>query len=101
MKKGKGGTGPKVALQLYVTGWTPQSDAALRNVKVFFKTLGKPYTIEVVDLLHDPDVAEKERVIATPMLVKRSPLPMRRIVGDLSERSELLAGLGLEDAHAR
>lgn len=91
----KGGNHAKVVLQLYVTGWTPQSDAAVRNLKLLFKQLNKPYSLEVVDLLSDPAVAESERVIATPMLVKRSPLPMRRIVGDLSEKQELLEGLGL------
>ena len=96
----KGGKLAKVVLQLYVTGWTPQSDAALRNVKGLFKSLNAPYSLEVIDLLRDPDVAESERVIATPMLVKRSPLPVRRIVGDLSEKDELLEGLGLEGSRA-
>ncbi len=91
----KGGKLAKVVLQLYVTGWTPQSDAALRNVKVLFKQLKAQYSLEVVDLLADPDIAERERVIATPMLIKRSPLPVRRIVGDMSEQKELLEGLGL------
>lgn len=91
----KRGTGVKLALQLFVTGWTPQSDAALKNLKGLFKAMKVQYSLEVVDLLGDPDIAERERVIATPMLVKRSPLPVRRIVGDMSEEKELLEGLGL------
>ncbi len=82
--------------KLYVAGRTPRSLQAIANLKEFCEEqLEGRYRIEVVDLLANPKLAGKDQILATPTLVKERPLPARRLVGDMSDRKALRAGLGL------
>jgi circadian clock protein KaiB len=81
-------------LRLYVTGSTLLSTRAIENVEWMIREeLGENYHCEVVDVLERPDLAEEDRVFATPALVRRSPAPVRKLVGDMSDRELVLASL--------
>ena len=83
-------------LCLYVTGMTPRSLRAIENVRTFCKRhLEGRHTLRIFDLYQQPSLAREEQLIAAPTLVKRTPLPQRRLVGDLSDQERVLAGLGL------
>lgn len=83
-------------LELYVTGHTARSLRAVANIRRLCDELmpGR-YHLEVVDLYQQPDRAAREQLIAAPTLVKRQPLPVRRMIGDMSDRQRVLAGLGM------
>jgi circadian clock protein KaiB len=83
-------------LRLYVAGQTPKSLAAFDNLKRLCEDrLKGRYRIEVVDLLKNPRLAEDDQILAIPTLVRRLPLPVRRIIGDLSNTERVLVGLDL------
>jgi circadian clock protein KaiB len=82
-------------LKLYVVSGTPSSDRATAAIEQLRAALPSEITIDVVDLGEHPEVAEAERIIATPMLVRVTPAPVRRIVGDLSDLDRVRWGLGL------
>lgn len=85
-----------VLIKLYVTGRTPQAEAAIRNLKnICDEELQSQYQLEVIDVLERPQLAEDERILATPTLIKELPPPMRRIIGDLSDRERVLLGLDI------
>lgn len=85
-------------LRLYVTGTTPQSMRAIENVKkICEQHLPGYYHLEVVDLYQQPQLAQAEQIIAAPTLIKELPLPLRRILGDMSKTERVLVGLGLKD----
>ena len=83
-------------LRLYVAGHTPRSASALRNLKQYCEEhlLGQ-YSLEVVDLLKNPQLAEGDQILAVPTLVKKVPEPIRKIIGDLSDREKVLVGLDI------
>jgi len=84
-------------LRLYVAGQTPKSMAAIANVKkICEEHLQGRYKLEVVDLYQQPQLAEGEQIIAVPTLIKQLPLPLRRIIGDMSKTEHLLVGLDLQ-----
>lgn len=84
-------------LRLYVTGTTPQSLRAIANIKKICELhLKGRYELDVVDLYQQPQLAQGEQIIAAPTLVKKSPLPQRRIIGDMSSSKRVLAGLDLQ-----
>lgn len=84
-------------LRLYVTGRTPNSQRALENLQAICKAnLSGLYEIEVIDVLEHPRLAENEKILATPTLVKRLPEPVRKIIGDLSDVERVLLGLDIE-----
>ena len=84
-------------LRLYVTGTTPQSIRAIANIKKLCEVyLNGRYELDVVDLYQQPELAQGEQIIVAPTLVKKSPLPQRRIVGDMSKSERVLAGLDLQ-----
>jgi circadian clock protein KaiB len=84
-------------LRLYVTGATPQSLRAITNVKKFCEEyLQGHFELEVVDLYQQPQLAQGEQIIATPTLIKKLPLPLRRIIGDMSKSERVLVGLDLQ-----
>jgi circadian clock protein KaiB len=84
-------------LQLFITGATPNSVRAITNVKEICEVhLRGKYSLEIVDVYQQAAIAEKEQLIALPLLIKRCPLPERRMIGDLSDTSKVLKGLGLE-----
>ena len=86
----------RYSFRLYVTGATPGSSRAVAFIKSFCEQFLKGrYLLEVVDVYQQPALADEERVFATPTLVKTSPLPLRRIVGNLADPQRLQAGLGI------
>lgn len=83
-------------LRLYVAGQTPRSVAALANLRRFCEEhLPGKYRIEVVDLVANPQLARTDQILAIPTLVRRLPVPMRKIIGDLSNTERVLVGLDL------
>jgi circadian clock protein KaiB len=86
----------KFKLRLYVTGKTPKSERAIANLKeICEKELEGLYELEIIDVLEQPQLAEDEKILATPTLVKDLPPPLRRIIGDLSNSEKVLLGLDL------
>jgi circadian clock protein KaiB len=86
----------KYVLRLYVTGLTPRSTRAIGTVREVCEThLAGQYDLEIIDVYQQPSRITADQVIAIPTLVKFHPQPQRRIVGDMSDRRRLLAGLGL------
>lgn len=84
-------------LRLYITGRTVQSQRALDNLKkICEEELKGLYEVEVIDVLEYPALAENDKILATPTLVKRLPEPVRKIIGDLSDREKVLLGLDIE-----
>ena len=83
-------------LRLYVAGQTRKSLAAIANLQRFCETnLAGKYSIEVVDLLEHPQLAQGDQILAIPTLVRRLPSPMRKIIGDLSDTERVVVGLDL------
>ena len=82
-------------LKLYVTGETPNSLRAIRNLQEIVQGLAEGYEVKVIDILKHPQLVEEEKIIATPTLAKELPLPLRRIIGDLSDKERVLVGLDL------
>lgn len=83
-------------LRLYVAGQTPKSIAAIGNLRRLCEEhLAGRYTIEVVDLLQNPSLARGDQIVAIPTLVRKLPVPMRKIIGDLSNQERVLVGLDL------
>lgn len=83
-------------LRLYVAGTTERSTAALENLRrICEEHLAGKYEIEVIDLLERPQLAKGEQIVAIPTLVRQLPEPVRKIIGDLSDRERVLIGLDL------
>ena len=83
-------------LRLFLAGHTLRSRLALKDLKAICdKELGGHYRLEVVDVLEQPEMAERYHIFATPTLIKLLPPPLRRIIGDLSDRERVLVGLDL------
>ena len=88
---------PQYELRLYVTGMTARSARAIANLKqICEEHLKGRYDLQVVDIYQHPKLTEGEQIIAVPTLIKKLPLPMRRIIGDLSDRERVLSGLDLK-----
>ncbi|MCW3075977.1 MAG: KaiB domain protein [Bacteroidetes bacterium] len=84
-------------LKLYVAGQTPKSVAALTNIKKYCEeNLDGQYTIEVVDLVKNPQLAAGDQILAIPTLVRKVPEPIRKIIGDLSNEEKVLVGLDIK-----
>lgn len=85
-------------LRLYVAGKTSRSELALANLKKYCEEYVKDrYSIEVIDLLANPQLAEGDQILAVPTLVRRVPVPIRKIIGDLSNEEKVLVGLDLRE----
>ena len=84
------------SFRLYVTGEAVNSVRARRNLEELRAHLPGSWEVEVVDVLESPARAEEDRVLATPTLIKSSPPPTRRIIGDLSDRERVLMSLGMD-----
>lgn len=83
-------------LKLYVTGQTPRSERAIANLRRFCETnLNNRYQLFIIDILERPSLAEEQKIMATPTLIKELPLPLRRLIGDLSVSEQVLIGLDL------
>src|ERR1700752_3055889 len=86
----------KFELRLYIAGQTPKSVTALKNITKYCKEyLNGKYSIEVIDLLKNPQLAQGDQIFAIPTLVRKVPQPIRKIIGDLSNEEKLLVGLNL------
>jgi circadian clock protein KaiB len=83
-------------LRLYVAGQTPKSILALKNITRYCQeNLEGRYSIEVIDLLKTPQLAEGDQIIAIPTLIRKVPVPIRKIIGDLSDEEKVLVGLNI------
>ena len=89
--------GKTYVLNLFVTGILPNSARAVINIKdICEKYLKDRYELEIIDIYQQPDLALTEQIIAVPLLVKKSPLPEQRMIGDLSNTEKVLKVLGLD-----
>ncbi|RZL13498.1 MAG: circadian clock protein KaiB [Pedobacter sp.] len=83
-------------LRLYIAGKTPKSVSALNNLNRYCEEhLQGKYRIEVIDLLLQPQLAEGDQIFAVPTLVRKVPVPIRKIIGDLSNEEKVLVGLNI------
>jgi circadian clock protein KaiB len=81
-------------LRLYVAGQSPKSLAAFANLKrICEEHLAGQYQIEVIDLMQNPHLAREDQILAIPTLVRKLPEPLRKIIGDLSNKERVLVGL--------
>lgn len=84
------------SLRLYVAGLTPRSQEAIRNITAICEELLSGfYDLEVIDLYLNPSLARVEQIIAAPTLIKKWPLPLRKIIGNMSDKQKVLIGLNL------
>lgn len=88
--------GQTYVLRLFITGILPNSARAVINIKAICeKYLKDRYELEIIDIYQQPQLALTEEIIAVPVLIKKSPLPEKRMIGDLSDVEKVLKGLGL------
>jgi circadian clock protein KaiB len=89
-------------LRLYVAGQTPKSLQAFANLKrICEEHLAGRYTIEVIDLLENPQLAQGDQILAIPTLVRKLPPPVRKIIGDLSDTERTLVGLNIRGSEVK
>lgn len=85
-------------LTLYVTGTTPRSTRAIANIKkICEEHLKGRYSLKVIDLYQEPSLAKSEQILAAPTLVKKLPMPVRRIIGDMSSIERVLVSLDIKE----
>ncbi len=83
-------------MKLYVTGTSPRAEVAIANLRqICEQELSGKYQLEIIDVLEQPQTAEDDRILATPTLIKQLPPPLRRVIGDLSDKEKVLLGLEL------
>jgi circadian clock protein KaiB len=85
-----------LSLRLYISGQALNSRAAIRNLESLRAAVGETAAVEVVDVRERPELAEEDRILATPTLVRREPAPVRKIIGDLSDIRRVLVGLEID-----
>lgn len=87
---------PRYVLRLFVSGATQRSSNAIANIKAICeRELAGRYELEVIDIYQQPNLARSEELVAVPTLIKTLPLPIRHLIGDLSEEEKVLVGLDL------
>jgi circadian clock protein KaiB len=87
------------AMRLYVAGQSPRSSAAIANLRrICDEYVPGKYEVEIVDLLRNPELAKSDQIVAIPTLVKKLPMPVRHIIGDLSATERVLVSLELRPA---
>jgi circadian clock protein KaiB len=87
----------KWILRLYVAGKTPKCVTAFKNLKKICEDqLNGKYEIEVIDLIENPQLSREHQILAIPTLVRKLPVPVRKIIGDLSDTEKVLVGLDLK-----
>jgi circadian clock protein KaiB len=83
-------------LKLFITGRSPRSQNAIRTLQsICDQDLGGQFELEIVDVLEHPEEAEERKILATPTVVKDLPPPIRKVIGDLSDKDKVLVGLDL------
>ena len=86
----------KYTLRLYITGNTSRSQRAIANLfRICNEELADQYNVEIIDVLEQPQLAEDEKILVTPTLIKQLPPPLQRIIGDMSNLDTVLLGLDL------
>ncbi len=86
----------KYILKLYITGNSAKSQRAIANIfRICREELDDQYVVEIIDVLEQPYLAEQEKILVTPTLIKQLPPPLQRIIGDMSETQKVLLGLDL------
>jgi len=86
----------KFVLKLYITGRTARSEQAITDMRrICEEELGNEYELTVIDVLERPQLAEDEKILATPTVIKELPPPLRSMIGDLSDKEKVLLGLDL------
>ncbi len=94
-----GSVQPEYVFRLFVTGTTARSSRAIANVKkICDQYLQGRYKLEVIDLYQQPQLAQSEQIVAAPTLIRRLPLPVRKVLGDMSRTERMLVVLGLQRA---
>ena len=90
---------PGYNLRLYVAGQTPKSMAAIANIrKLCDEYLPGRCTVDIVDLMKDPELAQRHQIVAIPTLIRELPEPIKRIIGDLSNTQRVLLGLDIDQS---
>ena len=88
----------RYVLRLFVAGMTARSQRTIANLRAICAAhIGNRVDLEIIDIYRSPQLAEADQVVAAPTLLKLRPLPVRRIIGDLSDKARVLRGLGLPD----
>jgi len=84
-------------LRLYIAGASPNSVKAINNLRIICEThLKGRYSLDIIDVYQRPLIAKDEQVVALPLLIKTSPLPIRRLIGNMSDTEKVLKGLSLD-----
>lgn len=88
---------PEFDLRLYITGATPNSVKAISNIRNICESYLKDrYALQIIDVYQNASLAQQEQIIALPLLIKKHPLPERKLIGDLSDTEKVLNALGVE-----
>ena len=86
----------KQVFRLYVTGASPNSSRAISNIKILFaRHMKSPYDLQIIDVYQQPQIAKSVDIIALPMLIRKLPLPERKLIGDMSNEEKVMRSLGL------
>lgn len=95
-KKSRKPAGGRYILRLYITGQTPRSLQSVENLRALCdKYLPGQFDLEIIDIYQQPAMAKEGQIIAAPTLIKSMPLPLRRLVGDFSDKDRVILGLDL------
>jgi circadian clock protein KaiB len=93
----QGGRRKHYVLLLYIAGMTPRSRSSIENIKqICEEHLKGVYTLEVIDIYQQPERAKEAQILAAPTLIKRLPLPLRKLIGDMSNKERVFIGLDLQ-----
>lgn len=96
-KKARSAASAGFVLRLYVAGTSTRSTRAIQNAKqICEENLAGRYDLEVIDIFQQPTLAKDDQIIAVPTLIKKLPAPLKRVIGDLSDRDVVLVGLDLK-----
>ena len=95
-EKENSNTNEKYVLRLYVAGITPKSLKAIANIKQLLEGYQGDFDLGIIDIYQNPSVAKDAQIIAAPTLVRELPLPVRKFIGDMSDKTKLIVGLNLK-----
>jgi len=100
-KKANEGNSEPFALRLFVAGILPKSLKAIENLKKLCDEYKINYKLEIIDIYQNPIIARDGQILAAPTLVKELPLPVRKFIGDMSDKNKLIVGLELQSKTAK